>query len=84
MRVACKHCKKPLVDLSEGGLPFFSTYSEEKVCDFCCARDYHFIKPLENIYGKCQCQLNREKTTGPREDKEEEAASKEQPSMIEH
>lgn len=84
MRVACKHCKKPLVDLSAGGLPFYSTYSEEKVCDFCRARDYHFIKPLDKIYEKCQCQVNREESPEPREDKEEEATLKKQPSMIEH
>ena len=60
MRVACKHCKKPLVDLNAGGFPYFSTYSEEKVCEFCRAKEYHFIKPLDAIFVKSMCQVRRE------------------------
>lgn len=59
MRVACKHCKKPLVDLKAGGLPYFSTYSEERQCEFCQTKDFHFIKPLDEIYAKSVCELEQ-------------------------
>jgi hypothetical protein len=50
MRVTCKSCKHPLTDLSLGGLPYFSSYSEKKKCDFCLKEDFHFIKNLSEIY----------------------------------
>lgn len=57
MRVTCKQCKKPLLDLKNGtgGLPYFSTYSERRECENCKAKDYHFIKPLDEIYVKPAC-----------------------------
>ena len=50
MRVDCKNCKQPLIDLNLGGLPYFSSYSEKKQCKFCLKDDYHFIKNLDEIF----------------------------------
>jgi len=42
-----------LVNLTEtGGLPYFSMYSDLRECSSCKSNDYHFIKPLDEIYTK--------------------------------
>lgn len=50
MRVNCKNCNHPLTDLNLGGLPYFSSYSEKKLCEFCFKEDFHFIKNLNDIF----------------------------------
>lgn len=52
-RLNCSKCSKPIISLeSSGGLPYFSSYSEEKECSYCKTVDYHLIKPLEQIFKK--------------------------------
>jgi len=55
VRVACKQCGLPLLDLNKsGGLPYFSMYSELHECGHCRFKDFHFIKPLDEVYDKCE------------------------------
>lgn len=50
-RLNCSKCLMPIVNLkSNGGLPYFSSYSEEKECFYCKTVDYHLIKPLNQIF----------------------------------
>ena len=51
-RISCNKCNKPVIDLNDGcgGLPFFSSYSEEIECQHCKFKSYHFIKPLDMIF----------------------------------
>jgi hypothetical protein len=50
MRVSCKSCLKPMVDLKVGGLPFFSQYSERRECSNCGRKDFHFIKSVDETF----------------------------------
>ena len=50
-RFSCSKCDMPVIDYENtGGLPFFSSYSEEIECPHCKTRDFHFIKPLDTLY----------------------------------
>ncbi len=49
-RVECKRCAKPLVDLTKGGLEYYSQYSEKATCQGCSSSDYHFIKSVNETF----------------------------------
>lgn len=50
-RANCTKCDFPIVNLkATGGLQYFSSYSEEKECSNCKCKDYHFIKPLDQLF----------------------------------
>ena len=48
-RVRCKNCSRAVMDPS-CGFNFFSEYSKPIRCPHCQAEDYHFIKPLEEVF----------------------------------
>ena len=48
--VACKNCRKPVLDLEEGSY-YFSYYSSNVDCPSCGESDYHFMKPLLGLNG---------------------------------
>ena len=52
MRVECKNCKSAIVDFKngEGGLEYFSQYSEKRTCQNCLSNDFHFVKSVEETY----------------------------------
>jgi hypothetical protein len=51
-RLNCSKCSHPIVNLKSNstGLPFFSSYSEEKECSNCKAVEYHLIKQLDQFF----------------------------------
>lgn len=50
-RLNCNNCDKQIINLkSTGGLPYFSSYSEEKECPHCKIKSFHFIKHLNQFY----------------------------------
>jgi hypothetical protein len=48
-RLSCKSCRAVVLDPGTQ-MPFFSDYSKQAQCPFCHARDYHFIKPIEEAF----------------------------------
>lgn len=48
-RTSCKNCKRPMLD-PDCGFNFYSEYSRQFDCPHCRARDYHFIKPLNEAF----------------------------------
>jgi hypothetical protein len=52
MRLACNKCTRPIVSYAwdQPCLPYFSSYSEKIECPHCKTKDYHFIKPFENLF----------------------------------
>lgn len=48
-RLRCKNCSHAVMDPS-CGFNFFSEYSKPIQCPHCRAEDYHFIKPLEEVF----------------------------------
>lgn len=48
-RLACNNCQCPVVE-SITSLSFFSDYSHQLRCPHCDANDYHFIKPVDQIF----------------------------------
>ena len=53
-RLYCKQCRQPVVDdTSPTPLPplkYFSEYSRRVKCQRCNVDDYHFVKPLDEVY----------------------------------
>lgn len=49
-RLNCSKCDTSIVNLKTGGLQYFSSYSDEVVCNVCSTKDFHFIKPLRKFY----------------------------------
>ena len=50
-KLNCSKCDFQIVNLNAtGGLPYFSSYSEERECVKCKTKDFHFIKPLKKFY----------------------------------
>ena len=48
-RLACNNCQYPVVE-STTSLSFFSDFSHQLPCPHCDANDYHFIKPVDQIF----------------------------------
>jgi len=48
-RLRCKNCSRAIMDPS-CGFNFFSEYSKPIRCPHCQAEDYHFIKPLDEVF----------------------------------
>lgn len=49
VRLSCNRCRQPLLDPASG-FKFFSDYSRLFRCPCCGAEDYHFVKPIEDIF----------------------------------
>ena len=49
-RTSCLACRAPLLLDSDGTLPFFSQYSEERVCSACNARAFHFVREINDVF----------------------------------
>lgn len=50
MRLTCSKCSANIMDLDMASNEFFSSFSEQKECPQCRTKDYHFIKPLKDIF----------------------------------
>lgn len=48
-RMTCKGCRRPILDPGVA-LNFYSDYSKLFECPHCKRRDYHFIKPLADVF----------------------------------
>ncbi|CAI9729204.1 Hypothetical predicted protein [Octopus vulgaris] len=48
-RLTCRHCCRAVVDVTTG-LPYYSEYSHIIECPYCKIKDYHFIRPLHEIF----------------------------------
>ncbi|XP_062511141.1 headcase protein homolog [Corticium candelabrum] len=48
-RLACNNCQSPVVE-STNSLSYFSDFSHQLRCPHCDANDYHFIKPVDQIF----------------------------------
>jgi headcase protein len=51
-RTQCKNCSREVIDLVKSPFPYFSMYSEKYECPACFVNDYHFVKPVDQIYEK--------------------------------
>ena len=51
-RLVCKNCGEAALDAATTQ-PFFSEFSKMARCQYCSTEDYHFVKPLQQIYRPC-------------------------------
>jgi hypothetical protein len=65
-RLNCNNCKSHIMNIDSDTVHFFSSYTDEKECEVCKKKDYHFIKPLNDIFIKqssCRPVLGTETET---------------------
>ncbi len=65
-RLACNKCNSPVMDHGDEAPASFSSFSEERECPSCRTRDYHFIKPLGDIFLPSKCSSIAPALTRPR------------------
>jgi hypothetical protein len=62
-RLTCLNCDHNMVDIKnarESPEFYFSWFSEEKQCESCRVKAFHFVKPLKEIYAKSACETKRD------------------------
>jgi hypothetical protein len=59
-RLTCNNCSKPIVDVEGAKLKNFSSFSQEIMCPHCHVVDTHFLKPLQKVFTKAQCENSLE------------------------
>jgi len=50
VRLQCKSCRSPVLNTGSRATKSFSDYSKQVQCPHCHAADYHFVKPLADVY----------------------------------
>ena len=59
-RLTCNNCSKLIVDVEGSKLKNFSSFSQEVQCPHCLVVDTHFLKPIQKMFTKAECEINLE------------------------